>query len=83
MGFFGRLKKVFEKVKNVAKKVWGGIKGVVKKVLPIASKIAPAIADKFVPGSGEAVKRGLTVAEHAVNGDYGGALEEAKNISWK
>jgi hypothetical protein len=83
MGLVGRLKKVFEKIKNAGKKVWGGIKGMVRKALPIASKIAPVIAEKFAPGSGEAVKAGLRVADLAVNGDYGGALEQAKNISWK
>jgi hypothetical protein len=83
MGFFGRLKKVFEKVKNVAKKVWGGIKGVVKKALPIAQKIAPAIAERYAPGSGEAVKKALTVADVAVNGNLGDAIEQARNISWK
>jgi hypothetical protein len=79
----GRLKKVFEKIKNGAKKVWGGVKGFVKKALPMAQKIAPLVAEKLAPGSGAAVKAGLTVAEHAVNGDYDAALEQAKNISWK
>jgi hypothetical protein len=83
MGLMGKLGKVWEKIKNVGKKVWGGLKKFVNKALPIAKKIAPVIAERYAPGSGEAVKQGLSIADLAVYGNIGAALEQAKNINWK
>ena len=83
MGLFGRLKKVFGKIKNAGKKVWGGIKNVVQKLLPVMKIVGPQIANAIAPGSGAVVSKVLTVADLAAKGDYSGALQGAQNISWK
>jgi hypothetical protein len=84
MGLFGKLGKVFRKIKEAGKKVWGGIKNVAKKVMPIAKKVVPMIAGAYGgPGASAAASGALEVGDQVLNGDLSGALEGARNISWK
>jgi hypothetical protein len=64
---FGKLRKFWEKVKDVGKKVWGGIKKVGQVLMPVAKAVAPAVANAFAPGSGMAVSAGLGVADDLFN----------------
>jgi hypothetical protein len=78
---FGKLRRVWESMKNGAKKVWGGIKKVGKTVMPAAKTFAPAIANSFVPGSGALVSAGLGVADQELDGDFKGAASGAAGLA--
>jgi hypothetical protein len=60
MGAFGKLRKIWEKIKDVGRKVWGGF----KKVLPAIKLAGSAVASGLGgPGAGLAVSKGFDVAE--------------------
>jgi hypothetical protein len=56
---WGKLRKIWEKVKGVGPKVWGGI----KNSLPFIKPVASALANVVAPGSGLAVSKGIDIAE--------------------
>jgi hypothetical protein len=57
---FGKLRKIWEKIKGVARKVWGGI----KKALPFIKPIVTTVANVVSPGSGLIVQKGIETAEN-------------------
>jgi hypothetical protein len=56
---FGKLRKIWEKIKGVGRKVWGGI----KKALPFIKPIAGFVSNIVAPGSGAAVTTAINTAE--------------------
>jgi hypothetical protein len=76
----GRLRRIWDKIKSTAGKIWRGVKSVVKKALPIAKKIGPMAAAAFGgPGAAIGVSQGLNVAEQLVNGSGGGSSQSWLN----
>jgi hypothetical protein len=70
---FGKLRKIWEKIKNAGRKAYGFVKNT---VLPIAKKVAPAIATAVgsaygVPQAGAIVQKGLDVADSIFNASGG------------
>jgi hypothetical protein len=78
---FGKLRKFWDKVKEVGKKAWGGIRKIGQKLMPVAKLAAPMIANAFAPGSGVAVSAGLGVAENLFNSNYGAAATGAAGLA--
>jgi hypothetical protein len=73
---FGRLRKIWDKIKTAGKKVWGFVKN---KVLPIAKVVAPMIATAFGgPGAGLTTTKVLDTAggimDNVDGGNWGKAL---------
>jgi hypothetical protein len=64
---FGKLRKFREKVNDIGKKVWCGIKKVGQVLMPVAKAVAPMVANAFAPGRGMAVSAGLGVADDLFN----------------
>jgi hypothetical protein len=57
---FGKPRKIWEKIKGFARKVWGGI----KKALPLIKGIGGAVATGLGgPGAGLAVSKGFDIGE--------------------
>jgi hypothetical protein len=78
---FGRLRKFWNKVKEVGKKAWGGIRKIGQALMPVAKVAAPMIANAFAPGSGAAVAAGLGIAENAFNNNFGAAATGAAGLA--
>jgi hypothetical protein len=70
---FGKLRKVWEKIKSVGRKVWGGL----KKALPFIKPIAGLVANAFAPGSGIAVTKGFDIAENIGDAVAGGKFKNS------
>ena len=74
---FGKLRKIWEKIKGVGRKVWGGL----KKVLPIAKPLATAIATGIGgPGAGLATSTAFQFGESAGDSIFkgGGSKNNAR-----
>jgi hypothetical protein len=74
---FGRLQRVFEKIKSFGKKVWGGIKKVVGVVAknPLIKGAAQAAATAYGgPAAGAAVGLGFGVGEALADNGVRGAV---------
>jgi hypothetical protein len=78
---FGKLRKFWNKVKEVGKKAWGGIRMIGQKLMPVAKLAAPMIANAFAPGSGAAVSAGLGIAENVFNNNFGSAATGAAGLA--
>jgi hypothetical protein len=70
---FGKLRKIWEKIKGTARKVWGGI----KKVLPFVKPMVSTIANVVAPGSGFAINKGIEPAENIGDALASGDIKRA------
>jgi hypothetical protein len=73
---FGKLRKIWDKIKTAGKKVFGFVKN---KILPIAKVVAPVVATAWGgPGAGLVATKGLDIAgtfmDNAGSGDWGKAV---------
>jgi hypothetical protein len=84
---FGKLRKIWNKIKSIGKRVYGGIKSVVNHILPIAKTVAPMVATAIGgPGAGAATSTGLAAVDKVFNGGGRGIPVTATKlgeISWQ